>query len=772
MTTSVKNNLLPPSLVSNLQQVLISRKGTEENQSNDNNDGSSEASSSNAESTTSEIDSSKPIVLITNADGIESLGLTSLVQALVREGRYNVQVCAPQLDRSVSGHSVTHGETITVSSAEISGVSCTAYEVCGTPVDCVSLALCGALFSWSKPALVISGINKGSRCGHHMFYSGAVAGAMEALISGVPSLSISLNWKKDGSRESDFSDAVNVCLPLIHAAVRDVEKGVFPKSCSLNIEIPTSPLTNKGFKVTKQSLWRPTPSWNAVSANRHPGAGNFMSNQQSLGIQLAQLGRDASAAGAARRLNTQRKNVEVVESVGVAGKTDSQRVKKYFRLEFVDKEHQDMDEDLDFRALENGFVRNNSVFALFHKSPPLHVADSCISMLQQVAVTPLSLSSNSESEEKLMMGGVGSSSSSSTSSSSAMPPQPIEGLNDLGPPPFLTKTFEMVEDPETDSIVSWSRARNSFIVWDSHKLATSLLPRYFKHGNFSSFIRQLNTYGFKKVDPDRWEFANNEFLGGQKHLLKNIKRRRNVSSNLQQQQQQAVGDCVELGKNGLEGEIDRLRRDRTLLMAEVVKLRQQQQNSQEEIVVMEERLEGMENKQRHLMAFLARALKNKDFFQQLVQRNEKKKELGNGIGKKRRLLTSVSAEFLQLEGILEGTQIEDYGDQALKEETVIESNIETLFAGATDSEPSSLIQEERTWVVSDTSDPDVGSFTDSMWEKLLNEDLVSGNEEEEIQVGDQFEVDVEVEELVAKPLDWDEDVQELVEQMEYLRSKP
>lgn len=73
-------------------------------------------------------------------------------------------------------------------------------------------------------------------------------------------------------------------------------------------------------------------------------------------------------------------------------------------------------------------------------------------------------------------------------------PQPMPRLHDAGPPPFLTKTFEMVEDPMTDSVVSWSRGRNSFVVWDSQKFATSLLPKYFKHNNFSSFIRQLNTY--------------------------------------------------------------------------------------------------------------------------------------------------------------------------------------------------------------------------------------------------------------------------------------
>lgn len=74
------------------------------------------------------------------------------------------------------------------------------------------------------------------------------------------------------------------------------------------------------------------------------------------------------------------------------------------------------------------------------------------------------------------------------------PPQPMEGLHEAGPPPFLTKTFEMVDDFTTAHIVSWSRGGHSFVVWDPNAFASFLLPQYFKHKNFSSFVRQLNTY--------------------------------------------------------------------------------------------------------------------------------------------------------------------------------------------------------------------------------------------------------------------------------------
>ncbi|KAG7023821.1 Heat stress transcription factor B-4b, partial [Cucurbita argyrosperma subsp. argyrosperma] len=106
------------------------------------------------------------------------------------------------------------------------------------------------------------------------------------------------------------------------------------------------------------------------------------------------------------------------------------------------------------------------------------------------------------------------------------------------PAPFLAKTYELVEDATTDHIVSWGHSHTTFVVWRPPEFATHILPNYFKHNNFSSFVRQLNTYGFKKIVAERWEFGNENFKKGEKQLLLGIQRRKshNHNNNLHQQQ--------------------------------------------------------------------------------------------------------------------------------------------------------------------------------------------------------------------------------------------
>lgn len=70
----------------------------------------------------------------------------------------------------------------------------------------------------------------------------------------------------------------------------------------------------------------------------------------------------------------------------------------------------------------------------------------------------------------------------------------LEYVRKSSPPPFLLKTYMLVEDPATDDVISWNADGTAFVVWQPAEFARDLLPTLFKHSNFSSFVRQLNTY--------------------------------------------------------------------------------------------------------------------------------------------------------------------------------------------------------------------------------------------------------------------------------------
>ena len=126
-------------------------------------------------------------------------------------------------------------------------------------------------------------------------------------------------------------------------------------------------------------------------------------------------------------------------------------------------------------------------------------------------------------------------------------------------------------------------------------------------------------------------------MRGHRHLLTSIRRRKAPPPPIQTQTSQSQqGHCLEVGRFGLDEEIDRLRRDKQVLMLELVRLRQQQQTTRSYLQAMEQRLQGTEIKQQQMMAFLAKAMKNPVFIQQLIQHKEKRKELEDAMTKKRR----------------------------------------------------------------------------------------------------------------------------------------
>jgi 5'-nucleotidase len=185
----------------------------------------------------------KPLILITNDDGITAPGIRALVEAALPLGK--VVIVAPDKPQSGMGHAITLGHHLRLTKVDyMEGVE--AYACSGTPVDCVKLAVDKVLHR--KPTICLSGINHGANHSINVIYSGTMSAALEASIENIPSIGFSL---LDLSIEADFSAAAHFARIIIEHVLADKK---LDKHLCLNVNIPKVPQhLIKGIKICKQS---------------------------------------------------------------------------------------------------------------------------------------------------------------------------------------------------------------------------------------------------------------------------------------------------------------------------------------------------------------------------------------------------------------------------------------------------------------------------------------------------------------------------------------
>lgn len=184
----------------------------------------------------------RPLILVTNDDGVTAPGIRALIEIAKEFG--NVYVVAPDSPQSGMGHAVTINSTLFCDEIEVDG-DIKEYACSGTPVDCVKLAVSQILPR--KPDLCISGINHGSNSSVNVIYSGTMSAAVEAGIEGIPAIGFSLC---DFSYNADFKSSEK----FIRIIISQVLEHKLPKGVVLNVNIPKLKETEiKGIKVCRQA---------------------------------------------------------------------------------------------------------------------------------------------------------------------------------------------------------------------------------------------------------------------------------------------------------------------------------------------------------------------------------------------------------------------------------------------------------------------------------------------------------------------------------------
>ncbi len=184
----------------------------------------------------------KPLILVTNDDGITAPGIRNLVNFMNEIG--DVVVVAPNSPQSGKGHAITINSTLTFEEINLEGPQ-KDFALSGTPVDCVKFALDKILTR--KPDLVVSGINHGANSSINVIYSGTMSAAVEAGVEGLPAIGFSL---LDFAWDADFSQGKE----FIQKIVKKVLQNPLPKGIVLNVNIPKLQKSEiKGIKVCRQA---------------------------------------------------------------------------------------------------------------------------------------------------------------------------------------------------------------------------------------------------------------------------------------------------------------------------------------------------------------------------------------------------------------------------------------------------------------------------------------------------------------------------------------